>query len=725
MSEGFKARYKKWAKGPMDQGKEVAAACSPENDCSSHWGDSIPEAKLKALNSCKSKTRQTCKIVDVNLKRVNTSTVATTTSDNPVPIYAKDYGYNGSVEPIIGVQTLSTRAGYEWSCTKTTRGVLAGGEESKDVERFRIKSYRQSGKTKLFVGIGEAYFIFDTGSRGTDFVLEGFAETEPDESVNLSSSTRELDNYIRENFASNKDELSKMLQGVFAPLLNRKVIQGDEFQPISSKAAFREMLMGFGLNVSPDLKEYSYQNKILGVTVEGGTQKVVLGTALNFSGSIVLNGDRRLNLTFEGLGHSLVDVASGLNTTMTTKGNMEVESRSIGNHKVVFSETQTCELINELPVIANIQSLNQTVTARSEKIWCATPQKVSHSTHANCVTNDGKSFEKKSQAQAEHRRLKNQSSTVAANAPTQTAAADNSELELEFWKSIRDSDNPDMFREYLRQFPSGVYAGLARLKIKSLGGSTPSVAHAAIPNLDYGNYHALVIGNNRYQNFKDLNTPINDARTVSRILRTSYGFTVDVLENATESEMFKAIVGLRSNVGRNDNVLIYFGGHGELDQDTEEGFWIPSDARRDDPSTYIPVDRIRKQIKAMSAKHVMVVADSCFSGSLTRSTLTRALKVKPRSPEYQTELQRIIDKKSRTALTSGGLEPVLDSGGDGHSIFASALISALRDNGGVLDAHELFIQVRKKVRNNSPQDPEYSPIYETGHDHGDFLFVRR
>jgi hypothetical protein len=300
-------------------------------------------------------------------------------------------------------------------------------------------------------------------------------------------------------------------------------------------------------------------------------------------------------------------------------------------------------------------------------------------------------------------------------------ATDELSAEIEFWATIKDSDNSNMFRAYINEFPNGVYVSIANLRIKELDGSSV----VTIPNLDYGNYHALVIGNNQYQNFKDLNTPINDARTVSRILRESYGFTVDVLENATESEMFKAIVELRSNVGRNDNVLIYFGGHGELDRDTEEGFWIPSDARRDDPSTYIPVDRIRKQIKAMSAKHVMVVADSCFSGSLTRSTLTRALKVKPRSPEYRSELQRIIDKKSRTALTSGGLEPVLDSGGDGHSVFASALISALRDNSGVLDAHELFIQVRKKVRNNSPQDPEYSPIYETGHDHGDFLFVRR
>ena len=433
----------------------------------------------------------------------------------------------------------------------------------------------------------------------------------------------------------------------------------------------------------------------------------------------------------------------------------------------------TCKIVD-----VNFKSLDTTVattTSNSSDIgWCANQVSVFYSTKESCSRNNhGKWYGAKSAAQAEHRRLKNETSTVATTTsnsstqdwcarypnafvcngssstaqakiehqrlkkqsatvqpepdsqPTQTAAVDNSALELEFWKTIKDSNDPDMFREYLRQFPSGTFEGIAKIKIQKLTGSTTSVAKASIPNLDYGNYHALVIGNNQYQNFKDLNTPINDARTVSRILRESYGFKVDVLENATESEMFKAIIDLRSNVGRNDNVLIYFGGHGELDRDTEEGFWIPSDARRDDPSTYIPVDRIRKQIKAMSAKHVMVVADSCFAGSLTRSTLTRALKVKPRSPEYQTELQRIIDKKSRTALTSGGLEPVLDSGGDGHSVFASALISALRDNSGVLDAHELFIQVRKRVRNNSPQNPEYSPIYETGHDHGDFLFVRR
>ena len=299
----------------------------------------------------------------------------------------------------------------------------------------------------------------------------------------------------------------------------------------------------------------------------------------------------------------------------------------------------------------------------------------------------------------------------------------NRDLELEFWKSIKDSDDPDMFQAYIDTYPNGNFLKLVEVKLEKL---TPDERNQlTVPDLEFGKYYALVIGNNRYPNFQNLRTPINDARVVSGILRTDYDFDVQLLEDATESEILGAIVNLRSRVGRNDNVLIYYGGHGELDRDTDEGFWIPSDAKQDDLSTYVPVDRIRKQIKAMPAKHVMVVADSCFAGSLTRSTLTRALKVEPRSPEYRSELERVINKKSRTALTSGGLEPVLDSGDNGHSVFANAFISALKNNRGVLDAHELFIQVRSKVRNNSPQNPEYSPIYGTNHDHGDFLFVKR
>ena len=77
-------------------------------------------------------------------------------------------------------------------------------------------------------------------------------------------------------------------------------------------------------------------------------------------------------------------------------------------------------------------------------------------------------------------------------------------------------------------------------------------------------------------------------------------------------------------------------------------------------------------------------------------------------------------------MASGGLEPVADEGGKGtHSVFASALIEALNENQGVLDATLLFSQIRRPVMVNTDQTPEYSDIRKAGHDGGDFLFVRK
>ena len=82
-------------------------------------------------------------------------------------------------------------------------------------------------------------------------------------------------------------------------------------------------------------------------------------------------------------------------------------------------------------------------------------------------------------------------------------------------------------------------------------------------------------------------------------------------------------------------------------------------------------------------------------------------------------------KKSRTALVSGGLEPVMDSGGGEHSVFAKAFLEALADNDGVLDGQALFARIKRPVILNSDQTPDYADIRRAGHDGGDFLFARR
>ena len=300
----------------------------------------------------------------------------------------------------------------------------------------------------------------------------------------------------------------------------------------------------------------------------------------------------------------------------------------------------------------------------------------------------------------------------AQTTTVQPSTVDNT-AEIEFWKSIKDSNDRDMYRAYIDQFPEGVYVSLAKIKLKTLGGDS---AVATIPDIAYGDYYALVIGNNEYQDLTNLRSAVNDAKVVSTVLEVDYGFNVKLLENASRKDILRSLKHLRQTVSAKDNVLIYYAGHGYLDKDADYGYWLPVDSERDDDSNWIATDKIVSQVKAMKAKHVMVVADSCFSG-----TITRAIKIEQRTPEW---LAEIVKKKARTALTSGGLEPVMDTGSGNHSAFAYAFISLLKENDGVLDASQLFSKLRPKVMVNSTQTPQYGKIHLAGDDGGDFLFVR-
>ena len=407
----------------------------------------------------------------------------------------------------------------------------------------------------------------------------------------------------------------------------------------------------------------------------------------------------------------------------------DAEEEAIRDCRRVSIRPDTCKLVDVNGTSDFIKQgglSNRDSSSPSILVWCATRQTISRSTRSACLTNGGKPFEEKWQAQASQ---ENQVATI----PEATKAVDppkiqspdvvdaqpteaDKHIELEFWQSIKDSNDPDMYREYLRQFPSGVYSGLAKLKIKKLGGDT-TVVNASIPNLDYGDYYALVIGNNDYQDLTNLRSAVNDAKVVSTVLEVDYGFNVKLLENASRKDILRSLKHLRQTVSAKDNVLIYYAGHGYLDEAADEGYWLPVDSESDDDSNWIATDRVVSQVKAMQAKHVMVVADSCFSG-----TITRGLKIQSRTPEW---LSQIVKKKARTALSSGGLEPVADTGSGNHSAFAYAFISLLEENDGVLDASQLFSKLRPKVMVNATQTPEYGNIHQAGHDGGDFLFVRR
>jgi hypothetical protein len=258
----------------------------------------------------------------------------------------------------------------------------------------------------------------------------------------------------------------------------------------------------------------------------------------------------------------------------------------------------------------------------------------------------------------------------------------------------------------------------------SVASAMPGLTPEQIKKLDFGRFHAVVIGNNKYQKVQPLDTAVNDARAVADTLRTIYKFDVDLVVDGTRQTIMEALYKMRARLGEKDSLLVYYAGHGVVDKDTSRGYWLPVDADPDLPTNWVPTTDLTDVIKAIQARHIMVVADSCYSGTLLRNV--EATIATAKSENSIQWIERLHSKKSRTVLTSGGVEPVMDGGGGGHSVFAKAFIDALRENKDVLDGQGLFSAIRRPIALNAAgQVPEYADIRQAGHDGGDFLFVRR
>lgn len=250
-------------------------------------------------------------------------------------------------------------------------------------------------------------------------------------------------------------------------------------------------------------------------------------------------------------------------------------------------------------------------------------------------------------------------------------------------------------------------------------------AWALVPyGLELGHYRALIIANQNYQQMTPLRTPHRDAEALATLLRSDYGFKVTTLKDVDRKTTLDELDSLVEKLTPRDNLLIFYAGHGHLDKATGEGYWLPVTANPRRRSEWISNSDITDTLRATRASHVMVISDSCFSGTLTRNVRAGLNVGQDRSAYYH----KLVKKRSRTALTSGGIEPVADGGANGHSVFAGALLAALRNNNEpVIEGEQVYQQLRRPVALNSTaqQKPTYSDVRATGHDGGDFVFHRK
>ena len=244
-------------------------------------------------------------------------------------------------------------------------------------------------------------------------------------------------------------------------------------------------------------------------------------------------------------------------------------------------------------------------------------------------------------------------------------------------------------------------------------------------DIEWGQYYALIIANNDYinQGFQDLDTPFNDANEIEQLLNKKYNFKTKILYNATEESILENIYSYRQKLKANDNFLIYYAGHGYLDESNNVGYWQPVDAEINKSWTWISNQTISDELKAMKAKHILVIADSCYSGTfIYRSTFGE--KTPKDEENIKIFYEKKNNKKARLALTSGDYQPVPDSLDGTHSPFAKALITVLGQNSEILLSSELYQMIEKQLALDSTyQEPLYGAILNSDHREGaDFIF---
>lgn len=233
-----------------------------------------------------------------------------------------------------------------------------------------------------------------------------------------------------------------------------------------------------------------------------------------------------------------------------------------------------------------------------------------------------------------------------------------------------------------------------------------------------------MIGINEYEHHKKLNNAVKDITDISELLAAEYGYSLEppffkclLNEEATRTNIIEALEELCEIEDAKAKILIYFAGHGRIKEVTYQGFWIPVEARKSAFADYVSNSDIRDHIKAMKARHVLLISDSCFSHSLFRDVVGEKMT------------KNIFDKwernKSRWIFCSG--KGVVSDGKKGeNSPFARQIIKRLSEpeidkiNIGGL-ANDIAIAIGQ----NYDQVADARPLAEAGNDGGQFVFFRK
>jgi hypothetical protein len=253
-----------------------------------------------------------------------------------------------------------------------------------------------------------------------------------------------------------------------------------------------------------------------------------------------------------------------------------------------------------------------------------------------------------------------------------------------------------------------------------LVGSDALADAVSIDRKDY----ALLFATDTYDYWTDLVNPVYDANTLATELKEKYGFITEVVENANQEDILVKIKDYsKRNYKPQDQLFIFFAGHGQFDEDFGEGYVVAKNSLENDraKTSYISHSNLRSYINNISCNHILLGMDVCFGGTLDPS-IARSRNLDTRDELSKNEyLARKLSKKTRRYITSGGKEYVSDGIMGKHSPFAARVLEALKSLGGedhILTTSEI-IPFLEKIKGHEPRFGEFGDN-EKG---SDFVFV--
>lgn len=227
--------------------------------------------------------------------------------------------------------------------------------------------------------------------------------------------------------------------------------------------------------------------------------------------------------------------------------------------------------------------------------------------------------------------------------------------------------------------------------------------------------HLLIISIDKYADWPQLNNAVSDANLLKDVLAKRYNFNKENIYTiqdsmASKQNIINGFKKLIANVAPNDKVIIYYSGHGYYDAEIGEGYWVPYEAIKGNDAGYLPNSFMMQLMKRINAKHLFLIADACFSGSLFSS-----------SNRGYTE--NVGNFKSRWGLASGRLELVSDGQAGTQSPFNKHLVEfLLKNQKETFAVSELVQYVKIHVADETDQAPVGNPLQNIGDEGGEFIF---